>query len=98
MPQTEDISKFKQIIDKLPEDKKKLLYKRLRAMPEAEREAFISDYIKKYYREKKKPVQKKSTSLSIVLGLLIALFIVGACYFIYVFNTLSTFNLRYYLH
>ena len=86
MPQTEDISKFKQIIDKLPEDKKKLLYKRLRAMPEAEREAFISDYIKKYYREKKKPVQKKSTSLSIVLGLLIALFIVGACYFIYVFN------------
>ena len=86
MPQTEDISKFKQIIDKLPEDKKKLLYKRLRAMPEAEREAFISDYIKKYYREKKKPVKKKSTSLSIVLGLLIALFIVGACYFIYVFN------------
>ena len=86
MPKSEDISKFKKIIDRLPEDKKNLLYKRLRAMPEAEREAFISDYIKKYYREEKKPVQQKNTSQSIILGLLIALFIIGACYFIYVFN------------
>ena len=46
MPQKDDISKFKKVIDKLPEDKKKLLYKRLRAMPESEREAFISDYIR----------------------------------------------------
>lgn len=86
MPQKEDISKFKKIIDKLPEDKKALLYKRLRAMPETEREAFISDYIKKYYREEKQPGQKKNVSQSIILGFLIALFITGACYFIYVFN------------
>jgi len=86
MPKSEDISKFKQIIDKLPEDKKDLLYKRLRAMPESEREAFISDYIKKYYTEKKKSAPKKNTSLSVVLGFLIAFVIIGACYFIYVFN------------
>ena len=85
MPKSEDISKFKQIIDKLPEDKKDMLYKRLRAMPENEREAFISDYIKKYYREKKKPAEK-SASQSIILGFLIALLVIGACYFIYIFN------------
>ena len=88
MPKSEDISKFKQIIDKLPEDKKDLLYKRLRAMPESEREAFISDYIKKYYTEKKKSAPKKNTSLSVVLGFLIAFVIIGACYFIYVFNNI----------
>jgi N-acetylmuramoyl-L-alanine amidase len=85
MPQKDDISKFKKVIDKLPEDKKKLLYKRLRAMPESEREAFISDYIRKYYREEKE-ASKKSPSLSIILGILIAFFIVGSLYFIYVFN------------
>ncbi|MBR3247404.1 MAG: N-acetylmuramoyl-L-alanine amidase [Clostridiales bacterium] len=85
MPKKEDISKFKQIIDKLPEDKKQLLYKRLRSMPENEREAFISDYIKKYYRDNKKPAEK-NFSLSIILGFLVALVIIGSCYFIYVFN------------
>ena len=86
MPQQDDISKFKQLISKLPEDKKKLLYKRLQAMPPAKREAFISDYIKKYYVEEKKPSGPKNASLSIILGFLIALVIVGMCYFIYVFN------------
>ena len=86
MPQQDELAKFKQILSKLPEDKRKLLYKRLRSMPASEREAYIADFNKKYYSEKKKPAQKKSTSQSIILGLLTALCIIGALYFIYVFN------------
>lgn len=86
MPQKDDISKFKQIIAKLPEDKRKLLYKRLHDMPESKREAFISDYIKKYYVAKKEPSPTKNVSQSIILGLLAALFIIGTFYFIYLFN------------
>lgn len=86
MPQKDDISKFKQIIAKLPEDKKKLLYKRLHDMPEAKREAFISDYIKKYYSEKKQPAPGTNVAQSIILGLLAAIFVVGTFYFIYLFN------------
>ena len=86
MPQKDDISKFKQIIAKLPEDKRKLLYKRLHDMPESKREAFISDYIKKYYVAKKEPSPAKNVSQSIILGLLAALFIIGTFYFIYLFN------------
>lgn len=86
MPLQDDISKFKKLISKLPENKKKLLYKRLQAMPPTQREAFISDYIKKYYVEEKKPAGKKNIFQSIILGFLIAFFIIGLCYFIYVFN------------
>ena len=81
-----DLEKFKQIISKLPEDKRKLLYKRLREMPASRREAFIADFTKKYYSEPKKKVQQKSPVQSIGLGILIALFIVGIFYFIYAFN------------
>ena len=86
MQQKEDIAKFKQIIDKLPEKERKLLYKHLHDMPEAKREAFISDYIKKYYSEKKKPAPQKNVAQSILLGLFAALFIVGVFYFIYLLN------------
>ncbi|MCR4556943.1 MAG: N-acetylmuramoyl-L-alanine amidase [Saccharofermentans sp.] len=86
MPQQDELAKFKQILSKLPEDKRKLLYKRLHSLPSSEREAYIADFNKKYYTEKKKPAQKKNTAQSVILGLLAALFIIGAFYFIYVFN------------
>lgn len=86
MPQKEDIAKFKKIIEKLPEKERKLLYKHLHDMPESKREAFISDYIKKYYSEEKKPAREKSVVQSILLGLFAALFIVGTFYFIYLLN------------
>ena len=86
MPKKDDISKFKQIIDKLPEDKRELLYKRLHAMPEAEREAYISDFIKKYYTREKEPAAEKNVAQSIIIGILAAFVIIGSLYFIYVFN------------
>ena len=53
MPQQDELAKFKQILSKLPEDKRKLLYKRLHSLPASEREAYIADFNKKYYTEKK---------------------------------------------
>ena len=81
-----DLEKFKQILNKLPEDKRKLLYKRLREMPASKREAFIADFTKKYYTKPKEKQKKQSSVQSIGLGILIALFIVGIFYFIYAFN------------
>ena len=86
MSQQDELSKFKKIISKLPEDKRKFLYKRLQSLPPEERENYIAEFNKKYYIEEKKPVEKKNGVQSIVLGLLAALCIVGVCYFIYLFN------------
>ena len=72
MPKKDDISKFKQIIDKLPEDKRKFLYKRLHSMPESEREAYISDFIKKYSSKEKEPAAEKNVAQSIIIGILAA--------------------------
>ena len=89
MPE-DDLSKFKQILSKLPEEKRKLLYKRLHAMPPSEREKYIADFTKKYYTEPRQPKAKKQSSVqSIGLGILVALLIVGFFYFIYVFNKTS---------
>jgi len=55
MPE-DNLAQFKQIIAKLPEDKRKLLYKRLHDMPTSEREAFIGEFVKKYNSTAKKPV------------------------------------------
>ena len=77
-------AKFKQILSKLPEDKRKLLYKRLHDMPESKREAYIDDFVKKYYSKPKKQAHQKNTSQSIILGILSALLIVGILYFVYV--------------
>lgn len=86
MPKKDDVSKFKQVIAKLPEDKRELLYKRLRSMPESEREAYISDFIKKYYSKEKEPAAEKNVAQSVIIGILAAFVIIGSLYFIYVFN------------
>ena len=86
MSQQDELSKFKKIISKLPEEKRKFLYKRLQSLPPDERENYIAELNKKYYIEEKKGKEPKNGVQSIVLGLLIALFVVGVCYFIYAFN------------
>lgn len=86
MSQQDELSKFKKIISKLPEDKRKFLYKRLQSLPPDERENYIAEFNKKYYIEEKKEKEPKNGVQSIVLGILIALFVVGVCYFIYAFN------------
>ena len=86
MSQQDELSKFKKIISKLPEEKRKFLYKRLQSLPPDERENYIAEFNKKYYIEEKKGKEPKNGVQSIVLGLLIALFVVGVCYFIYAFN------------
>ena len=86
MPE-DNLTKFKEILSKLPEDKRKLLYKRLHDMPASKREAYIDDFTKKYYvEEKKKETAKSSPVQSVAVGLLAALVIVGLFYFIYAFN------------
>ena len=81
------LEKFKEILSKLPEDQRKLLYKRLHAMPADKREAYIEDFTKKYYIEQKKKEPANTSGVqSIAVGLLAALVIVGFCYFVYVFN------------
>ena len=79
-------AKFKQILSGLPEDKRKLLYKRLHNMPESEREAYIDGFVKKYYSKPPKQAQQKNAAQSIILGILSAFVIIGVLYFIYVFN------------
>ena len=86
MPNQDDLSKFKQIIAKLPEEKRKLLYKRLHSLPPSEREAYISEFVKRFYTPEKKEAPKKNPAQSIILGLIVALFVVGVLYFVYVFN------------
>ena len=164
----DNIARFKQILSKLPEEKRKLLYERLHNMPQSEREAFIVEFIKKYDARKhehstinsqtpasrstaqrsgssqksekqkhsnlqknsghdkssgaskkpspvqrtqskkthdpenveaphrvsaprkhidiEEPAPKRNSSLSVVIGILVALVIVGAMYFVYLFN------------
>lgn len=48
MSKQDDMNKFKQVLTKLPEDKRKLLYERLHELPASEREDFIKDFLKKY--------------------------------------------------
>jgi len=86
MPE-DNLSKFKEIIARLPEDKRKLLYKRLHDMPPSKREAYIADFTRKYYiNHKKTGSGKASSSQSIITGILSALLILGLFYFIYIFN------------
>ena len=86
MSQQDELSKFKKIISKLPEEKRKFLYKRLQSLPPDERENYIAEFNKKYFVEEKKEKEPKNGVQSIFLGLLIALFVAGVCYFIYAFN------------
>ena len=48
MSQQDELSKFKKIISKLPEEKRKFLYKRLQSLPPDERENYIAEFNKKY--------------------------------------------------
>ena len=57
MPE-DNLAKFKQILSKLPEDKRKLLYERLHDLPQSEREPFINDFVKKYDDRNKKQAPK----------------------------------------
>ncbi len=61
MPEN-NLDKFKQILSKLPEDKRKLLYERLHDLPQSEREPFISDFVKKYDDRQSKQEPKKVSS------------------------------------
>ncbi|MBR4430944.1 MAG: hypothetical protein IKS75_06570, partial [Clostridiales bacterium] len=58
MPE-DNLGKFKQIISKLPDDKRKLLYECLHDLPQEEREPFIADFVKKYDDRNKKQEPKK---------------------------------------
>lgn len=53
MPNQDDMNDFKEILTKLPEDKRKLLYQRLHDMPASEREAFIAEFAEKYRARQK---------------------------------------------
>jgi len=86
MSQQDELSKFKKIISKLPEEKRMFLYKRLQSLPPDERENYIAEFNKIYFVEEKKVKEPKNGVQSIFLGLLIALFVAGICYFIYAFN------------
>lgn len=59
MPE-DNLAKFKLILSKLPEDKRKLLYERLHGLPQAEREPFINDFVKKYDDRNKKQEPAKA--------------------------------------
>lgn len=59
MPE-DNLGQFKQILTKLPEEKRKLLYNRLHALPASEREGFINDFVKKYNGSKKAPAKNAS--------------------------------------
>ena len=60
MPE-DNLGKFKKIISKLPDDKRKLLYERLHDLPQSEREPFIADFVKKYDDRNKKQEPKKAS-------------------------------------
>lgn len=59
MPE-DNLAQFKQILSKLPEDKRKRLYDRLHAMPASQREAFIADYTRKYKSGQRKHPSSKN--------------------------------------
>lgn len=59
MSKQDDMNKFKQVLAKLPEDKRKLLYERLHELPASEREEFIKDFLKKYDAKQGSTVAKK---------------------------------------
>ena len=59
MPE-DNLGQFKQILTKLPEEKRKLLYNRLHDLPASEREGFINDFVKKYNGSKKAPAKNAS--------------------------------------
>ena len=61
MPE-DNLGQFKKILTKLPEEKRKLLYNRLHALPASEREGFINDFVKKYNTSKKTPGKDASPS------------------------------------
>ena len=58
----DNLGQFKQILTKLPEEKRKLLYNRLHDLPASEREGFINDFVKKYNTSKKAPAKNVSPS------------------------------------
>lgn len=60
MPE-DNLGKFKKIISKLPDDKRKLLYERLHDLPQSEREPFIADFVKKYDERNKQPEPRKAS-------------------------------------
>ena len=59
MPE-DNLAQFKQILSKLPEEKRKRLYDRLHAMPASQREAFIADYTRKYKSGQRKHPSSKN--------------------------------------
>ena len=59
MPE-DSLGQFKQILSKLPEEKRKQLYNRLHALPSSEREGFINSYVKNYNASKKAPAKGAS--------------------------------------
>ena len=56
----DNLAQFKQILANLPEDRRKRLYDRLHAMPPSQREAFISDFTRKYLSGQRKHPSKKT--------------------------------------
>ena len=56
----DNLAQFKQILANLPEDRRKRLYDRLHAMPASQREAFISDFTRKYLSGQRKHPSKKT--------------------------------------
>jgi len=61
MPE-DSLGQFKQILSKLPEEKRKLLYNRLHDLPSSEREGFIKDFVKKYNSNNSKKAPQKNIS------------------------------------
>ena len=59
MPE-DNLAQFKKILANLPEDRRKRLYERLHAMPASQREAFISDFTRKYLSGQRKHPSKKT--------------------------------------
>ena len=59
MPE-DNLAQFKKILANLPEDRRKRLYDRLHAMPASQREAFISDFTRKYLSGQRKHPSKKT--------------------------------------
>ena len=61
MPE-DNLAQFKQILSKLPDEKRKRLYDRLHAMPASQREAFIADFTRKYKSGQRKHPSSKNAS------------------------------------
>lgn len=61
MPE-DNLAQFKQILTKLPADKRESLHKRLKGLSPSEREKFIANYVKHYNEAHKKSASKKPAS------------------------------------